>query len=397
MEPAVVKGPLQLAWQYVAHYRVRTLLLILALGLTLALPLAVRGLVQIAQAEMRSRAAATPLVLGAKGSPLELVLNALYFRRRGAGEIPQKQVQAIRSSGLATAIPLYVRYHAQQAPIVGTSLEYFAYRGLPIAQGRTLGRLGDCVVGARVARERGWQVGGKVSSSPEQVFDLAGIYPLRMTVTGVLAESGTADDHAIFVDVKTAWLIEGKAHGHEDLVTAEDPNAVLSRTDQNVVGSKAVRMYNEVTAENLKSFHFHGNPDDFPLTAILVVPKDEKAQAILLGRYQKPEMAHQLVQPVVEMDALLATLVQAERFTVVLLGVLGVVVILISSLVFALSFKMRRREFATLEDLGISRWRIATVKAAEVVMVGVLAAGLAGGITALVWELGAGLVRMSLN
>ncbi len=75
------------------------------------------------------------------------------------------------------------------------------------------------------------------------------------------------------------------------------------------------------------------------------------------------------------MDALLATLVQAERFTVVLLAVLGVVVVLISALVFALSFKMRRCEFATLEDLGISRWRIATVKAAEVVMVVVLAAG----------------------
>lgn len=218
-----------------------------------------------------------------------------------------------------------------------------------------------------------------------------------MTITGVLAESGTADDQAVFVDVKTAWLIEGKAHGHEDLVKAEDPNAVLSRTDQNVVGSKAVRMFSEVTAENLKSFHFHGNPDDFPLTAILVVPEDEKAQAILLGRYQKPDAAHQLVQPGVEMDALLATLVQAERFTVVLLVVLGVVVVLISTLVFALSFKMRRREFATLEDLGISRWRIATVKTAEVVMVGLLAAGLAGGITALVWWLGAGLVRMSLN
>lgn len=392
-----MKGPLQLAWQYVAHYRVRTLLLVLALGLTLALPLAVRGLVKIAQEEMRSRATTTPLVLGAKGSPLELVLNALYFRRRGMEEIPQRQVQVIRSGGQAQAIPLHVRYHAQQVPIVGTSLEYFDFRGLKIAEGRMLGRLGDCVVGARVARERGWRAGGKVSSSPEQVFDLAGVYPLRMTITGVLAESGTADDLAIFVDVKTAWLIEGKAHGHEDLVKVEDDNAVLSRTETNVVGSKAVRMYNEVTDANVKSFHFHGSPEEFPLTAILVVPRDEKAQALLLGRYQKPEQLHQLVQPVEEMDALLATLVQAERFTVVLLAVLGVVVVLISALVFALSFKMRRREFATLEDLGISRWRIATVKAAEVVMVAVLAAGLAGGLTALVWKAGAGLVRMGLN
>ena len=128
-----MSGALHLAWRYVAHHRTRTLLLALALGLTLALPLAVRGFVRIAQAELRSRAEATPLVLGAKGSALELTLNALYFRRRGVEMISRKDEAGIRASGLAKAIPLYVRYHSQEAPIVGTSLDYFEFRGLKMA------------------------------------------------------------------------------------------------------------------------------------------------------------------------------------------------------------------------------------------------------------------------
>ena len=65
-------------------------------------------------------------------------------------------------------------------------------------------------------------VGGHVVSSPESVFDLAGVYPLKMAVVGVLAPTHTPDDDAVFVDVKTAWVIAGLAHGF-DLVLANPP------------------------------------------------------------------------------------------------------------------------------------------------------------------------------
>ena len=58
--------------------------------------------------------------------------------------------------------------------------------------------------------------GDTIVSTPEQVFDLAGVYPLKMRITGILPQTGGPDDRAVFVDLKTAWIIEGIAHGHEE-------------------------------------------------------------------------------------------------------------------------------------------------------------------------------------
>lgn len=392
-----ISGGLHLAWRYVAHHRARTALLALALGLTLALPLAVRALMEIAQREYRARAGATPLVLGAKGSALELTLNALYFRTRGVETIPVRRMESLRESGLVKVIPLHARHHAQGAPVVGTSLDYFAFRKLKLAQGTMITRLGDCVVGARLARLRGLRPGGALATSPEQVFDIAGVYPLKMRVTGILAASHSADDDAAFIDIKTAWLIEGIAHGHDDVVRSSDAGAVLERKDGNVAATNAVRMFAEVTAQNLASFHLHGDPLSFPVTAVIALPHDARAQALLLGRYQNAPDSVQLVRPVEQMDALLASLFQAERLTLLLLVTLGTAVLVIAALVFALSFKMRRREFGTLEEIGVARGSVALVKFFEVILVAVAAGCIVASVWWLVKGTGAALVRILLQ
>jgi putative ABC transport system permease protein len=366
-------GSFHLAWRYLAHHRVRTLLLILALGLTLSLPIAVRSLVEIAQQELRARAVDTPLVLGAKGSAVELTLNALYFRRRGMETFEMKQLEPVHASRMAKVIPLYVRFHAGDAPIVGTSLDYFSFRHLRVAEGRMLTRLGDCLLGAKVAKARGLHPGDRVVSSPEQVFDISGVYPLKMRVVGVLAESGRADDDAVFVDTKTCWVIEGIGHGHDDIVQSTAPNAVIEKSGNNVAVTNEVRMYSEVTDQNFASFHFHGDADTYPLTAALVLPHSEKDLTLLLGRYQKEGGVMQLVRPVEEMDALLASLFQMERFALLLLVTLGTAVLTITALVFALSFRLRKREFATLGDIGVARATVAAVKACEIILIGLAA------------------------
>jgi putative ABC transport system permease protein len=389
-------GSLHLAWRYVAHHRTRTALLALALGLTLALPLALQGFLQIARNELRQRAEKTPLVLGAAGSPLELSLNALYFRREGVKPISMKEHETLKATHLAMAIPLYVRFQAQGAPIVGTTLDYFAFRGLRLAEGHRLTKLGDCVLGARLARERGLQPGDTLMSSPEQVFDLAGVYPLQMRIVGVLAESHTADDDAILVDVKTTWIIEGIAHGHDDVVKM-DPANVLEKKDGDVAMSNAVRMFTQVTDANLASFHFHGETESFPLTAVLAVPPDAKSEALLLGKYQQTKEAVQLVQPAEQMDALLATLLPVERLALMVFAATSLVVLLIAALVFALSFKLRRREFATLEDIGVSRGSLFAVKALEMLMVGLLALVIIAATWSLVQLYAVKLVRLGVG
>jgi len=369
-------GAFQLAWRYVARHRVQSLLLALALGLVLALPLVVRVVVQAAEQQMRARAVATPLVAGPPGSSTDLVLAALHFRRDAKDTLPVSLCDVIRDTGLAEAIPLHVRFQAQGAPIVGTELDYFDFRGLKLAEGQMLTRLGDCILGAKVAAARGLRAGGSLFSSPEQVFDLAGVYPLKMRVRGVFAPTGTPDDEAVFVDIKTAWLIQGIAHGHDDLVKL--PANVLKQEAGNVVGNAAVRMFAEVTDANVSSFHFHGDENSHPVHGIVVLPHDAKSEAILAGRYQGSKEVL-IIRPSEVMESLLATLFQVETLVVAALALVAGAAVLVAALVFFLSFRLRQREFATLADLGVGQGTLAIAKGAEVALVGLAAMGIALG------------------
>ena len=160
------------------------------------LPAATPLLVTDSAEALTPRADRTPLLLGSAGSPLELVLNALYFHPERPPPLTHGDFEALRATSLARAIPMYTRFHSRGDPIVGTALEYFDFRKLALAEGRWMGILGECVVGARVAAEHGLSVGGSVLSSPETVFDIAGVYPLKLRVTGILQPGGSADDNA---------------------------------------------------------------------------------------------------------------------------------------------------------------------------------------------------------
>jgi putative ABC transport system permease protein len=392
-----VPAAFHLALHYVLRHRLQSLLLCLALGASLALPVAVRTFAKTVEAETGKRASGTPLVLGAKGSSLDLLLSALYFRRQPIAPITLRQVDLIRASGLGDAIPLLVRFHSQGSPIVGVDLAYFDFRGLGTEQGHLFTRLGDCVVGARLAIERGLKPGDSVFSSPEQVFDIAGVYPLKMRVTGVLAPTGSPDDHAVFVDLKTAWLIEGRSHGHDDLASSKSAPDVLKRDSTNIVGSAAVRMFNEVTAENLSGFHFHGDPADYPITSAIVLPRDAKSEAILSGRHQDPKGLFQLIRPSDELSMILSTLFQIEGAIILGLVFVGFAAAAIAVIVFTLSFQMRVREFATLADIGVSLKTLNLIKAFEVVLIGIGGMAIASIVVGLVIQWGPSLVLRALQ
>ena len=74
-----MRDVLFLAWRYLAHNRVKTAVLVGSIMLIVYLPVALRVLVRQSAAVLTARAEATPLLVGAKGSPLELALSSLYF------------------------------------------------------------------------------------------------------------------------------------------------------------------------------------------------------------------------------------------------------------------------------------------------------------------------------
>jgi len=357
---------LYIAWRYLASNKVRSATLLACVTLITAVPLVLELLLVESERQLLSRAQSTPLLLGARGSALDLVMNGLYFDDEVPERVSMATVNEVEDSGLAQAIPIYARFQARRFPIVGTTLDYFDFRGLDIAQGRQLALLGEAVIGAEVADRLGITAGDSLLSSPETVFDLAGVYPLKMRVVGVLERAHTPDDLAVFVDVKTAWVVQGLVHGHQDLAQAKDPAVVIDRTDTNVIANARLVEYTEITAENVDSFHFHGNPEQYPLSGVIVVPNDNKSGTILRGRYLEGERPYQLVVPETVIDGLLANIFRIKNVLDAVILVVGIATVLALTLVFALSVRLRQREIQTVFRLGGSRLTIARLLGAEI-------------------------------
>lgn len=388
-----MKHALYMSLCYLRRNKGKTAILVAAIALVVFLPLGLQTVVDETTRELQARARTTPLLVGRKGSPLELALSSLYFVPKRLDPLSMADVARIRGTGFALAIPLHVRFRAHEQPIVGTTLDYFAFRKLRIARGRQVAMLGECVLGANAAAALDARPGGTVMSTPADPFNLAGVYPLKMHVAGVLAPSGTRDDEAVFVDIKTAWVIAGIGHGHEDLSRPGAAPTVLKREGNRISGSAAVRTFQEITPERVASFHFHGDPQSFPLTAILAVPHDAKSLALLQGRYLAAEERSQIIEPVAVMEDLVATVVQIRNYVTATVVLLGLATLGMATLVFLLSVRIRRGEMQTMRKIGCSRGMLASLLGCEIAIVLLAGMLVAGALTAAADMWGPALLR----
>ena len=361
-----MKDSIYLAWRYLHHHRAKTLLIVLSLSVFLGLPLVMRAMSHATQQSLLSRAKSTPLLLGKKGSSLDLVVEALHFQLKGVEPITEADVDAINATRLALGIPIRTGLMARDFPLVGTSLEYFPFRGLRIAEGRELAIMGECVLGAEVAEILGLGPGDALLTSPSTLFDLAGVYPLKLHVVGVLEPSYGPDDEAVFVDIKTAWVGEGLGHGHQDLARA-GPDVVLKRQDGTVTANAKLVQYNEITKSNLDSFHFHGDRSSYPVTAAIVVPRDEKAGILLRGRFVDAP-TRQLVRPGQVVDSLNKQIFRFERVLQIVVWTVGLATGLMFVLVMVLSWRLRAEELRTMTRLGCGSWKTAQIMGSEIAM-----------------------------
>lgn len=358
-----------IAWKYISFNKIKTITLVACVTLIAFLPMALELLLTESERQLMSRAASTPLVVGAKGSALDLMMNTLYFGDEVPELLSMEASERVWDSDLAIAIPMYIRFKAREYPIVGTTLDYFDFRKLEIAEGQQLSMLGNCVLGATVAQALDLKPGDSLVSSPENLFDLAGVYPLKMHVVGILERSYTSDDLAIFVDIKTTWVIEGLGHGHQDVRVTQDDSVILERTEGNVTANAKLLHYMEITEENMDSFHFHGDLAEFPLTSVITVPYDEKSGTILRGRYLAKEEQEQIVKPEEVIESLLQTIFRIKNVLDAVIGVVGLATVLAMVLVFVLSLRLRQREIETIFKLGCQRMTIGRLLASEIVII----------------------------
>ena len=344
-------------------------MLIFSVGIIIYLPNGLKKLIAESEEQMIRRAKSTPLIVGAKGSSTDLVINSLYFQQEKTESITMATLNEVNDTGFGYGIPLVNMFSARNFPIVGTDPDYFSFRKLTLASGKWMSFVGECIIGSEVADNLDIGVGDSLISSPENLFDLAGVYPLKMSIVGVLEKSDTPDDGAVFVDIKTSWVIMGLGHGHEDLTQVNDPTIVLQRDSTEVKAGAKLYLYNTINGENMDSFHFHGDMDTYPLSALIFVPNDHKSETLFRGRFEAGEFEEQVIVPEDVVNILLQSIFRIKYIFNTVFVLVGVATLLILGLIITLSIRLRKSEIYTMFTIGSSRGKIAEIIGFELIII----------------------------
>jgi len=278
---------------------------------------------------------------------------------------------------LGYTIPLLTLFKARNFPIVGTNLDYFEFRDLEIFEGRNLQFLGECVIGSSVAEQLDLHPGDSLISSPENYFDMAGVYPLKMEIVGVLNASGSADDKAVFTDLKTNWIIMGLGHGHQDVIGLNDPTLVLQKDSLNTRTTSKLFIYNKIDGKNVDSFHFHGDMDIYPVSAFVFVPDNEKSSAIIRGRFEAGELPYQIIVPTKVVDHLLQNIFRIKYIFKTVFVLVGVATLLILVQIVMLSLRLRKNEIHTMFTMGSSKNKVIEILGTELLMLVLISSAVA--------------------
>ncbi len=380
----MLRDAFYLAWRSLSGSPIRTTILVLGVCVALFLPLFTAVFASQLEERLLARARQTPLVVGPAGSAFDLVMGALYFRTpKAPGDGPPSMLwreleglAALRGAARPPILaPLHLRYSIEAAPLVGTTPDYFAARGLRAAEGRLPALLGEVVAGAAVASEFQLAVGDTVRSDLSNLYNLAGSYPIVLEVSGVLAATGSPDDTAFFTDVRTTWVIEGRLHGHQAVEAPQSDEGGVTE-DAVIEASAAIFMFTEIDETNRASFHLHGDEGDGSLDAVLVFPRSQKQKDLLLGDLALHE-TRQGIEPEAVVASVLEIVTRVRSALFAYWTLVAVSTLLFFALIVALTARLRAPEFELMKRIGASRRRIASILAIEVGIIVVFAALLA--------------------
>ena len=187
------------------------------------------------------------LVVGAKGSGLQLVLSSVFHIDVPTGNVRLPELREIaRHPMVAGVIPLSLGDAYRGFRIVGTSHAYPAHYGARLAQGRLFERSMEAVAGAHAARGAGLRTGDSFIGSHGLEGDSGfhhGEHPYR--VVGVLKETGTVLDRLILVNSASVWEVHAV---HGESAAPDDAGAGGSGTADAADGSGLPTGDREVTA-----------------------------------------------------------------------------------------------------------------------------------------------------
>lgn len=212
----------KLVWAFIRRRPLTWAFNVLTLSTGVALVLALVLVSQALDNRFRRDLADIDLVIGAKGSPLQIVLSAVFQMDTPTGNISLAEAERFTHSALvARAVPVSMGDNVQGARIVGTTLDYPKLYRAELATGRWWSQPMEAVLGASVAQRLGLRPGQSFVGAHGLAgsADLHKRFPYR--VVGVLKPTGTVADRLVLTDLGSVWQV----HEHPDAdEQATDPN-----------------------------------------------------------------------------------------------------------------------------------------------------------------------------
>jgi putative ABC transport system permease protein len=342
---------LTLSWKYLSFRPLATGLNVILLAFGLAI-ITVLLLVQHQFEEKMTRdAAGIDLVVGAKGSPLQLILSSVYHIDFPTGNIKMEEAQRISRSRLVKqVIPLAMGDNVQGLRILGTNHDYLDLYSVKFAVGKAWEQPFEVTLGAESAQILGLKLGDTFSGSHGISVGSHDHDQHAFTVTGILAPSGKVVDRLVLTSIESVWYTHDEEGGAEpDTITQgeEEPLAVEEGTELGIDPH-----LQPVTARG-----FPVTDQDREVTTLLVRYRNPMA-AIQLPRMINSGTSMQAASPAFEMSRLFEllgvgiSLLQGLAIALVVIAGLSIFIALYNSL------KERKYDLAILRTLGASRGQL---------------------------------------
>ncbi len=205
----------RLAWRYLWAQPLTSALNLVLLSLGLAAISFVLLVSEQIEAGVKRDLAGIDLLVGAKGSPMQIMLSGVFHLDVPTGNIPLRTLKQLKAHPLvARAIPLSLGDSLRGYRIVGTTPEYLDLYQAKLAAGQIWQQPMQAVLGAEVARELGLGLGQNFSGSHGLGEQGDAHAEQTYTVVGLLAPSGGVLDRLILTDLASVWAVH-EAH-HEE-------------------------------------------------------------------------------------------------------------------------------------------------------------------------------------
>lgn len=344
---------IRLSWKNIAFKPLNSMLSILLFALGIGLISLLLLLQKQLQENFESNLAGVDLVVGAKGSPLQLILCSMYHIDAPTGNISLAEARPFLNPKhpiVEEAIPLSLGDNYRDHRIVGTTQNILDWYSAEIAAGSVWERNFEVTIGAQVAADLRMGLGSEFNSSHGMVTseEIDHSHDQTFKVVGILEPTGTVIDQLILTTPQSFWLVHEHEEGEEGTEAEEE--------DHDHEGHDHEGHDHEVEHEIPPSLL--DEPGEKEITSLLLRFKGRNYQALNMQRNINENTDLQAATPAIEINRIFSQFNRAEK----MLRILAIVIIFVSGLSIFISLfsslRERRYELALMRVMGAGPGRL---------------------------------------